>query len=151
FRKDKEFHKRLAAHVELKGVDGPDGLPDSFLVAQRWCEKTAAILEKGGEPQEALALPTRLVVESWPAVCQRQYAMAIEEEGQFGEVAVNAWKRALKMWDDFGDREVVSKDGKKVRLKDNEASRVTVNYDYWIKRCQAEQTAPVLAARQASF
>jgi hypothetical protein len=151
FRKDKEFHKFLASHVELKSVDGPDGLPDNFLVGQRWFEKTIVIIEKHGEPKDSLGLPTPLIVNSYPAISQRQHAMAIEDEGHFGESAGNAWKRALKMWEDFGEREVVGKDGRKVRLKDNEVSRMTVNYDYWKKRCHAEQTQAVLTARQASY
>jgi len=150
FRKDKEFHKLLAKHVELKAIDGPDGAPDNFLVAQRWFERTLAVIDKHGEPRDSMALPTPLIVHTYPAVSQRAYAMAIEDEGRLGETAGNAWKRALKMWDDFGEREFVIQ-GAKVRLKDSEFGRTVVNYDYWKKRCQAEQTEPVLAARQASY
>jgi hypothetical protein len=150
FRKDKEFHKFLANLVELKAVDGPDGLPDSFLVAQRWDEKTIAIFEKHGEPKNPIATIIPLMLYAYPAGSQRQYAMAIEGEGHFGEAAGAAWKRALKMWDDFGEREFVI-GGMKVRLKDSEPGRAQMNYDYWIKRCQAEQTQAVLAARQASY
>jgi hypothetical protein len=150
FRKDKEFHKFLASHVELKAIDGPDGLPDSFLAAQRWFEKTIAVVEKHGEPKDSKTFPVLLIVHSYPAVSQREHAMAIEREGHFGETAGNAWKRALKMWDDFGERESVIQ-GAKVRLKDSESGRAQVNYNYWKKRCQAEQTQDVLTARQASY
>jgi hypothetical protein len=150
FRKDKEFHKFLAKVVELKAIDGPDGLPDNFLAAQRWFEKAIAVIEKHGEPRDSMALPTPLIVYNYPAASQRAYAMTIEDEGRFGETAGNAWKRALKMWDDFGEREFVIQ-GAKVRLKESEFGRAVVNYDYWKKRCQAEQSEPVLAARQASY
>ena len=150
FRKDKEFHKRLAQLVELKAIDGPDSLPDNFLVAQRWFEKTIAVIEKHGKPKDSITLPSPLMVNAYPAICQRDYAMAIENEGCFGETAGNAWKQALKMWDDFGERAFVIQ-GAKVHLKDSKFGRAVVNYDYWKKRCQAEQTEPVLAAREASY
>src|SRR5262249_9543101 len=50
FRNDKEFHKLLAGHVDLKAVAGPGGLPANHLVARRWFEKTIAIVEKHGMP-----------------------------------------------------------------------------------------------------
>jgi hypothetical protein len=149
FRKDKEFHKLLAKHVELKAVDGSDGLPDSFLVAQRWFEKTITVIEKHGD-KDTVTLPSPLLVHAYPAISQREHAMAIEDEGRFDETAGNAWKRALKLWDELGEREFVFQ-GAKVRLKDSEYGRAMANYDYWKKRCQAEQTGPVLAARQASY
>jgi hypothetical protein len=150
FRKDKEFHKLLAGHVNLKNVEGPDGMPDNFLVARRWCDKTIEIVVKHGEPRNSASI-TPLSVYSGPAVCQRLYAMAIEGDGHFGETAGKAWKGSLRLWEDFAEREFVGKDGKNVRLKDDEQSRMIVNYDYWEKRCRAEQTEPVLAARQAAY
>jgi hypothetical protein len=150
FREDKEFHKLLAGHVDLKDVAGPDGMPDNFLVARRWHEKTIEIVERHGEPKES-GFPPPLSVYSMPAACQRLHATALEHEGHFGETAGNAWKRSLKMWVDFGEREFVGKDGTKARLRDDEQLRMQVNYDYWEKRCRAEQTEPVLAARQAGY
>jgi hypothetical protein len=76
--------------------------------------------------------------------------MAIEGDGHFGETAGTTWKRSLKMSEDFGEREFVGKGGKKCPLKDDERFREQVNYDYWEQRCRAEQTEPVLAARQAA-
>lgn len=151
FRNDKEFHKLLAGPVDLKAVAGPDGLPDNFLVAQRWCEKTIAIVEKHGLPADFTDLVHPLILNSYPAICQRAHASAIEDEGHFGEIAIAAWKQAQKMWEAVGEREVVAKDGKKLHLKDNEAARMVVNYDYWKQRCQVEQTEPVLTARQAVY
>jgi hypothetical protein len=84
-------------------------------------------------------------------MCQRAYARAIEDEGHFGEVAAAAWKQALKMGEAVGEREFVAKDGTKYRLKDNELARTVVNYDYWKRRCQVEQTEPVVTARQAVY
>jgi hypothetical protein len=150
FRKDKEFHKRLAQLVELKAINGPDGLPDSFLVAQRWFERTIAVIEKHGELRDSMVVPTPLMLNTFPAICQRAYAKVIEDEGCFGEKAGNAWKQALKVWNDVGERVFIIQ-GAKVRLKDSEFGRAQVNYDYWKKRCQAEQTEPVLAAREASY
>jgi hypothetical protein len=54
------------------------------------------------------------------------------------------------MWEEFGQREFVIQ-GAKARLKESEFGRAQVNYDYWKKRCQVEQTEPVLTARQAAY
>jgi hypothetical protein len=151
FRNDKDLHKLLASRVELKDVGGPDGLPDNYLVAQRWYEKAVSIFEKQGSPADGTGLINPLVLNSQPATCQRTYARAIEDEGHFGEGAVNAWKQSLSMWDALGEREFTAKDGTKYRLKDNETALAQINYAYWKRRCQAEQTEPVLAARRAVY
>jgi cytochrome b6-f complex iron-sulfur subunit len=151
FRRDKDFHKVLAAHVDVKAAAGPDGLPDSFLVAGRWYEKTIAIVEKHGPTPEFEKLVPRLHLYSSPAACQRGYARAIEDDGHFGEAAVNAWRQAMKMWEALGEREFGGDDGMKYRLKDNETARKVVNYDYWKKLAQSEQTERVLAARRAVY
>jgi hypothetical protein len=154
FRDDKELHALLALNVDWKTVAGPDGLPDNYLAAQRWFEKAIAVVEKHGRPPELLKSLTPAVLKAYPAICQRAHARAIENDGHFGEVAVNAWKRALDMWEALGEfefEEFVGKGGKKFRLKDNETLRKQVNYDHWKRRCQVEQTEPVLTARQAVY
>jgi hypothetical protein len=151
FRNDKQFHKLLAGQVDLKAVEGPDGLPDNELVAQRWFEKTIAIVEKHGWPAEFPKNVTVLVLNSFPGICQRTHARSIEDDGHFGEAAVTAWKQALKMWETLGEREFVAEDGKKYRLKNNESARKSVNYDYWKQRCLVEQTEPMLTARRALY
>jgi nitrite reductase/ring-hydroxylating ferredoxin subunit len=151
FRNDKEFHKLLAGHVDLKAVAGPDGLPANHLVARRWFEKTIATVEKHAMPAEFPKDRTAVVLHAYPAICQRAHARAIEDDGHFGEAAANAWKQALKMLEALGEREFVAEGGTKYRLKDNETARKTMNYDYWKKRCEVEQTARVLAARQAVY
>jgi hypothetical protein len=152
FRADKELHKLLAGHVDWKTIAGPDGLPDNYLVAQRWFEKAIAVVEKHGRPPE---LPesrfTPALLNAYPAICQCAHARAIENDGSFGEVAVKAWKRAQKMWDAVGELEFAGQDGKKSRLKDNETLRKQVNYDDWKRVCEVEQTEPVLTARQAVY
>jgi hypothetical protein len=148
FRKDKEFHKLLAGPVDLQAVTGPDGLPDNFLVAQRWFEKTIAIVAKHGMPVELSKNVTPLVLHSYPAICQRSHARSIENDGHYDEAAVNTWKQALILWEALGEREFVDEAGKKYRLKENESARQQVNYDYWKKRCLVEQTEPLLTARR---
>jgi hypothetical protein len=109
------------------------------------------IVEKHGVPAEFPKDRTAVVLHTYPAICQRAHARAIEDDGHFGEAAANAWKQALKMWEALGEREFVAENGTKYRLKDNETARKTVNYDYWKKRCAVEQTERVLAARQAVY
>jgi hypothetical protein len=151
FRNDREFHKLLAGHVDLKAVAGPDGLPDNFLVAQRWCQRTITTIEKHGSAADFSKLVAPLVLNSCPAKCQLAHARAIEDDGHFGEAAINAWKEAQKMWEALGAREFVTAEGRKSRLRDNELARMQVNYDYWKRRCQVEQMEIVLTARQAVY
>jgi hypothetical protein len=151
FRNDKEFHELLARHVNLKAVEGPDGLPDNHLVALRWFEKTIAIVDKHGSPEELQTVVTPLVLNCYPAICQKAYASSVEDDGHFGEAATNAWKQALKMWELAGEHEFVAMDGTKYRLKNNEFARKLVNYDYWKQRSQVEQTEPLLTARRATY
>jgi hypothetical protein len=151
FRNDKEFHKLLARHVDLKAVAGADGLPDNYLVAMRWFEKTIAVVDMHGAPAELGKTVTPLVLRSYPAICQRVYARSIEDDGHFGETAMNAWKQASRMWDALGEREFVAEDGTKYRLKNNESTRKRVNYDYWKQRCLVEQTELLLTARRAVY
>jgi hypothetical protein len=151
FRNDKDLHKMLAGRVELKDVTGPDGLPDNYLVAQRWYEKAVSLVGKQELPADGAEFMSPVVLNSLPAICRRTYARAIEDEGHFGEAAVNAWKQALTMWDALGEREFTAKDGTKYRLKDNETALAQVNYPYWKRRCQAEPTELVLAARRAVY
>ncbi len=150
FRSDKAFHQLLAGQVDLSGVAGPDGLPDNHLVAQRWFEKTLAIVEKHGRPAEFPKHVPALVLHAYPAMCQRAYAGAIEDDGHFGETAVSAWKQALNMWEALAERALPAEDGKYF-LKNNEPARQQINYDYWKKRCLAEQTEPVVTARHAVY
>jgi hypothetical protein len=151
FRKDKDLHKLLAGPVEWRDVTGPDGLPDSLLAARRWYEKAAALIDKHPPAADAPEIMSPFVLHSCPAISQGEYARALEEDGDFGERAVNAWKQALKMWEALGEREFAAEHGTKFRLKDNETARAVVNYDYWRRRCEAETTEPVLAARRAVY
>jgi hypothetical protein len=151
FRKDKELHKLLAGPVEWRDVTGPDGLPDNLLAARRWYEKAVALIDKHSPPAEAPGIISPLLLHSCPAISQGAYARALEEEGDFGERAVDAWEQALKLWEALGEREFAAEPGTKFRLKDNETARAVVNYDYWRRRCEAETTEPVLAARRAVY
>jgi hypothetical protein len=151
FRNDKEFHKLLARHVDIKAIAGPDGLPDNFLVAERWFEKTVAIVEKHGWPPELPKNFRPLLLISYPAIAQRSYARSLEEDGHFGETAANAWKQALKMWEALEEREFVAEDGTKYRLNNNESARRQINYDDLKRLCLVEQTQPLLTARRAVY
>lgn len=150
FRQDAGLHKLLAAPVDWKGVAGPDGLPDPFLAARRWHERAVALFDKHPPPADTPMSVTPIVLRTLPAVSLRAHAMALEDEGDFSEAAADAWTQAGKMWAALGECEFPARDGTKFRLKDNEAARASVNYDYWKEHCEAESTELVLAARRAA-
>ncbi len=51
------------------------------------------------------------------------YSEAIEEEGTFGEVAKNSWRRSQQSWQEFGDREVPTTYNISIHLNDYERLR----------------------------
>jgi hypothetical protein len=55
------------------------------------------------------------------------------------------------MCEALADREIAVENGMRFRLKDNEAARKQVNYDYWQQHCQVEMTELVLTARHDTY
>ncbi len=57
---------------------------------------------------------------SEPAKAQINYADALEQDGRFGDLAREAWSRALELWNLFGLRDIASGRGMSIRLGDEE-------------------------------
>ncbi len=93
-----------------------------LLEAQRWVDQEG-IPVKGKSP---------LLFHAHPAMCLINYAEAVEEEGTFGEVAKNAWRKAADSWTQFSNRDLPTQYNIFVRLADKE------QFDEKSKRAQAE-------------
>jgi hypothetical protein len=123
FREDDDFNGAI-----------PRAQRDNWLVGRDWMLKAEDAVAKG--------IPIRgespLLFYSHPVMSLVNYAEALEEEGTFGEVAKNAWRRAGQSWTDFSNRDLPSQYNLLFRLSEKES------YDDQAKRAleQLNKLAP---------
>lgn len=89
---------------------------DNWLVGREWllmAEQAAArgVAVRGERP---------VLFYSHPVMCLVNYAEDLEEEGTFGEVAKNAWKKAADAWTELSNRDLPTLSNVAVRLGDKE-------------------------------
>jgi hypothetical protein len=106
FREDDEFNGAL-----------PRSQRDNWMVGRDWHLKAEEVVARG--------VPIRgeapLLFYSHPVMCLVNYAEALEEEGTFGEVAKNAWRKAADAWDAYSKRDLPTQYNLFIRLSDKEA------------------------------
>jgi hypothetical protein len=115
FREDDEFNGSR-----------PLAQRDNWLVGREWLVKAEQIVARG----IPLKGKSPLLFYSRPPMCLVNYAQTLEEEGTFGEVAKNAWKKASDSWTEFSDRDLPTQHNLSVRLGEKEA---------YLKRAQEAQ------------
>ena len=140
FRDDVDFHAGLP--VNMSEVRGPDSKPDNWLVAHEWFKDAQRAVDTGaqikrlssayaymegnkkvvGKKQTAIRGKNPLVFHSDPPKAKINYADAIEEDGYLDEKALLAWRDAGRAWNKYGDRDLVSTTGIKMRLNDREVA-----------------------------
>jgi hypothetical protein len=165
---------------------------DNFLLGYGWFSRAVALVDEGEQrlaggaeanldyvdptPQRK-GRPGDLAFRSMPAHAQTRYAAGLEKASMvgvdaiFGEVAKNAWARALNEWVKFGEFEFEGFNDpqkKMVRLDDStnpeRYARLTetqkywtnrwsdqMNYRYWKDRCAAEMTNQGVQARRLFY
>jgi len=104
FREDDDFH----------GDRRTGNQRDNWLVGKEWFVAAQNLVDNENVP---LRGKNPIVFHTHPAMAQINYAMAIEEEGTFGEVAQVAWSRARQDWKKYGEREF-DIHGTRIRLED---------------------------------
>lgn len=107
FREDEEFHG-----------DRPVAQRDNWLVAKEKFRDAERLVDATGRPARGVS---PLLFYSDAPKSQINYAVALEEDGQFGEVAKVAWNRAQEEWQDYARRDIPHYDGSRYRLDDFEA------------------------------
>lgn len=95
----------------------PQNRRDNWLVGQEYYQEAIRLVEDRGA---SIHRTNPLIFYSEPAMCQIDYAMAVEEDGVFEEKAKVAWTDAAEMWRQYGARGMVSPFGKSYRLNDQE-------------------------------
>lgn len=106
FREDDDFNGAL-----------PLAQRDNWLVGRDWLLKAERVVASG----VPLKGKTPLLFYSRPAMCLVNYAQTLEEEGTFGEVAKNAWKKANDSWTEFSDRDLPTQYNVFIRLGEKES------------------------------
>lgn len=90
---------------------------DNWLVGREWLLKAEEAAARG----MAVKGESPLLFHSHPVMCLVNYAEDMEDEGTFGEVAKNAWKRAADSWAEFSNRDLPTQYNFFIRLGDKEA------------------------------
>jgi hypothetical protein len=106
FREDDDFHGSRPRTQRDNWLVGREYL----LQAERWVDNEGLTV-KGKSP---------LLFHSHPVMCLISYAEALEEEGTFGEVAKNAWRKAADAWEQFSQRDLPTQYNIFIRLADQE-------------------------------
>lgn len=91
---------------------------DNWLVGQEYFEQAIALVE---DREASIHAMNPFVFFSQPAMCQIDYAVALEEDGVFEEKARLGWTDADERWTRYGMREVPTSDNLIIRLAEEEA------------------------------
>ena len=113
FRNDDNYHQR----DPMKGVPRYAGrsetLRDNWQVSKWWYERADDLLDSGAAGYDRLS---PAVVHSDAPHSQIQYAKSLEEDGQFGDKALEQWNLAAQDWQKFGTRLMRTSVGLHIRL-----------------------------------
>lgn len=160
FSQDERLHDRMARIVDLAAARSPDMNVDNWLVAKLLFERC---IDRQAEMTASSAIPPLLFF--WgPAAAQAGYAQSLSEAASWSE-ALQAWKEAERLYGELGDREIPVGESQRIRLNDLEtrsiefgendavvkqlqAARNRIQYDYWLMRCKLEQTTHLQSARK---
>ena len=89
---------------------------DNWLVGREWLMKAEQVAARG----VAVRGERPVLFHSHPVMCLVNYAEDLEEEGTFGEVAKNAWRKAAVSWAELSNRDLPTLSNVFVRLGDKE-------------------------------
>ncbi len=160
FSRDERLHDRMARVVELGAARSPNMKVDNWLVAKLLFERC---IERQAEITASSAIPPLLFF--WgPAAAQAGYAQSLSEAASWSE-AHQAWKEAERLYGELGDREIPVGESHRIRLNDLEArsiefgendavvkqlqaARNRIQFDYWLMRCELEQSTHLQSARK---
>ena len=113
FRNDDEYHQRDPMKGIPRYAGRPETLRDNWQVSKWWYERADDLLDSGAASYGRLS---PAVVHSDAPHSQIQYAKSLEEEGQFGDKALEQWNLAAQDWQKFGTRLLRTSVGLHVRL-----------------------------------
>ena len=139
---------------------------DNYLVAKEWYLTANDKVTGGSIEQHKMAWP---IFANYPYRSQMDYATIRQEEGKFGDVTAEAWRKGYREWTEEYGRMDFATPGGLVRFEatEEELARMSqedgfpldqkehwldryqnmVNYRYWRLRCNVEGNADMAEAR----
>lgn len=122
YSKDNDFHDQLSGDIDVEASRDYKDDPDNWLTAHQWFSKAQRVVDLDGVPIKG---KNPLVFHSDSAKSLIRYADAIESGGGgiqpvFGEVARLAWETAYDRWLQYGDRDIPTSYGYKIRLNEGD-------------------------------
>lgn len=124
FRSDDEFHSPPPEKDWLLGTryEGrKDNIRDNWLVSKWWYRQSEILVDSGEAKLEGIS---PFILHASPARSQIQYALALAEEGEFGDAARDAWSVASDEWKSYSERNIKTTLGYSIRLMDKERMRI---------------------------
>ena len=104
FADDTKLDAALLAGFRREDTLGPLGRLDNWLVARQWFIRAEPLLAKEfGKGQD---IKSPLIFYSSAPMCQISYAMAVENDGVFGNATKEAWAAAADQWRDYGNDDI---------------------------------------------
>ncbi len=89
---------------------------DNWLVGREWLLTAEQVAARG----VAVRGERPVLFYSHPVMCLVNYSEDLEEEGTFGEVAKNAWKKAADAWSELANRDLPTLSNVFIRLSEKE-------------------------------
>lgn len=115
YRTDADFHDSFRDQINVDDARDYENKPDNWLTAHQWFNEAQRVVDQDGVPIKG---KNPLVFHSDSAKALIRYADAIENEGQFEDVAREAWRKAYNRWIRYGEREIPTSYGYKIRLNE---------------------------------
>ena len=108
FKLDDDFHNKF-----FNGNPPPREKRDNWLVAGTQYDLAISAVD---DKKKSLGQKNPTTFYNRPGMAQINYSEAIEKEGTFGDKAQEAWRIAEKLWHKYGNLELTSSRGFKIRL-----------------------------------
>lgn len=138
------FRKYFAADEKERFDDLPRMELDNLLVAEKCFTRAQVQLDSRDSAfRESFFDEVKPeVFYAQEPLCKAYYALALENEGIFGEMGRRSWQAAQRSWQQYGNREIPTVEGQFVRLQEANG-----DCDFWTARCQFGAKLDVLLAR----
>ncbi|HUY36394.1 MAG TPA: hypothetical protein VMV69_26895 [Pirellulales bacterium] len=118
---DPEFPDHDNVQGNLRDKPRTQAQRDNWLVGKEYYEKAIDIWDnRSPDDKRKLVTINPVLLYSEPAKAQINYADALEQDGRFGDIAREAWGRALELWNEFGLIDIAAGLGRTIHLADQE-------------------------------
>jgi len=151
YRNDTNFHKELAAttlDVTNEAGLGPDKKPDNWLSGRLFYERAYEMVKEDNARPARSSLMFYRMSSSWLT----KYAEALQSEGELGDAARVAWRRAAAGLKSFGDISIQTTFGDEISLNIiGQANQDLLKAEKEFREYSAETYEEILAKRRSQL